>query len=558
MTALTALIALASVILPLALLYRPLGAYLGWVFTSPRHLAPERWGYRLLGVDPDREQSWRSYAGALLAFSAVGMLLLYALQRLQPWLPLSLGNGPVSPELSFNTAASFVANTNWQSYSPEQTLGHLVQAAGLTVQNFTSAAVGLAVAVALIRGLTAAATGVLGNFWVDLTRGLLRVLLPLAAVAAVVLLAGGVVQNLAGPTEIATVAGGTQSLPGGPVASQEAIKLLGTNGGGFFNANSAHPFENPGLFTNWFEIVLMLLIPVALTRLYGRLVGDARQGYAVLGVMSTLFVAAFGALVALESAGGGAVPQLAGAAVEGKEQRFGIVWSALFATTSTGTSTGAVNSMHDSFTALGGMVPLLNMMLGEVSPGGVGSGLYGLLMLAIVAVFVAGLLVGRTPEFLGKKIGPREMKLATLYLLVTPSLVLAGTALSLAIPGARDSVTGTSILNPGPHGTSELHYAFTSAANNNGSAFAGLTADTPWLNMSLGVAMLLGGFVPIVLVLALAGSLSRVRAAAPTAGTLPTDGPLFVALVIGVVLILTALTYFPALALGPLAEGLAA
>ncbi len=492
----------------------------------------------------------------MLAFSAVGLLILYTLQRVQHWLPLALGHGAVSPDLSFNTAASFVGNTNWQSYSGELTMGHLVQMTGLTVQNFTSAAVGMGVAVALIRGLAARSTGLGGNLWVEVVRGLLRVLLPISVVGAVLLMLGGVVQNLDAAMQATTLAGGRQSIPGGPVASQEVIKLLGTNGGGFFNTNSAHPFENPSAVTNYLELFLMLLIPVSLTRTYGLLVADTRQGHAVLAVMTILFTASYSALVWLESAARDAVPALAGGAFEGKETRFGIVASALFATVGTGTSTGAVNSMHDSYTSLGGMLPLLNMMLGEISPGGVGSGIYGMLVMAVIAVFIAGLLVGRTPEFLGKHVGPREVKLASLYILVTPTLVLVGTALSFTLPGLRESVVGTSILNPGPHGTSEVIYAFTSAANNNGSAFAGLTADTPWFNTALGVAILLGRFVPIALVLALAGSFSMASPAEATVGTLPTHRPLFIILLTGVVIIVTALTYFPVLTLGPLAEGL--
>ncbi|MBO3087860.1 potassium-transporting ATPase subunit KdpA [Cellulomonas dongxiuzhuiae] len=556
MTALPAVLSLVAVLLVLAALYRPLGDWMAHVYTSGTDWRVERGLYRLLGVDPRSEQTWPVYLRSVLAFSFVGVVLVYALQRTQQWLPLSLGLGAPSEHLAFNTAASFVGNTNWQSYSPELTLGHTVQVAGLVVQNFVSAAVGMAVAVALVRGFAYRRSGTIGNFWVDLLRGCLRILLPGALVAAVLLAVGGVVQNLAGFTDVTTLAGGTQSIPGGPVASQEAIKLLGTNGGGFYNANSAHPFENPTQWTNLLEILLMLVIPFCLPRTFGRMVGDHRQGYAIAAAMATIFSVSFLALVALESAATGTAPALAGAATEGKETRFGIVWTALFATTSTGTSTGAVNSMHDSYTALGGMMPMLNMMLGEVAPGGVGSGLYGMLVLAVVAVFVAGLLVGRTPEYLGKKIGPREIKLASLYILVTPTLVLAGTALSFGVPALRDSVEGTSIWNPGVHGMSEVLYAFTSAANNNGSAFAGLTANTPWLNTALGVAILLGRFVPMALVLALAGSLAAQDRVPATAGTLPTHRPQFVGLLTGVVVILTALTYFPVLALGPLAEGL--
>ena len=553
---LPAVLTLATLALILAAAYRPLGDYMAWVYSAPKDARAERGLYRLIGVDPASGQTWQAYARSVLAFSAIGVLAVYGLQRIQQWLPWSLGLPAPSEALSFNTAVSFVTNTNWQSYSPEATLGYTVQFAALAVQNFVSAAVGLAVAVALVRGLAFRRSGTIGNFWVDLTRGTFRLLLPLSVVAAVVLLAGGVIQNVAGFTDVTTAAGATQSIPGGPVASQEAIKLLGTNGGGFFNANSAHPFENPTGWTNLFEIVLMLIIPFSLPRTFGTMLGSARQGYAILGAMGVLFLASTLALTAFELAGRGTAPQLAGAAMEGKDVRFGIVGSTIFGSTSTLTSTGAVNSMHDSYTALGGMMPMLNMMLGELAPGGVGSGLYGILVMAVIAVFIAGLLVGRTPEYLGKKIGPREIKLASIYILVTPILVLSGTALSFAIPGVREDVTSTSIWNPGIHGFSEVLYAFTSAANNNGSAFAGLTANTPWFNTALGVAMLLGRFLPIVLVLALAGSFAAQDKVPATAGTLPTHRPLFVGLLIGVIVIVTALTYFPVLALGPLAEGL--
>ena len=431
-----------------------------------------------------------------------------------------------------------------------------MQFAALTVQNFVSAAVGIAVAIALIRGLAARRSGTLGNFWVDLIRGTLRILLPISVVAALGLLIAGVVQNFNGFTEVTTIAGATQTIPGGPVASQEAIKIFGTNGGGFFNANSAHPFENPNIWTNLFQVLLMLAIPFSLPRTFGRMVGDRRQGIAIVSVMATLYIASFAILTSVESAGMGTAPTAAGSAMEGKEQRFGILGSTLFATTSTGTSTGAVNSMHDSYTALGGMLPMLNMMLGEISPGGVGSGLYALLVLAIISVFIAGLLIGRTPEYLGKKIGPKEIKLASLYILVMPTLVLTGVALSFAIPGIREDMEATSIWNPGVHGLSEVLYAFTSAANNNGSAFAGLTANTPWLNTSLGVVILIGRFLPMVLVLALAGSFAAQDKVPSTAGTLPTHRPQFVSLLTGVSVLITALTFFPVLALGPLAEGL--
>lgn len=546
----------ATVLLILGLLYRPLGDLIARIYTSDRDARIERGFYRAIGVDSRAEQTWQAYARSVLAFSAIGVLFVYALQRFQAVLPYSLGLPAVPEGLAFNTAVSFVTNTNWQSYSPELTLGYTVQLVGLAVQNFVSAAVGIAVAVALVRGFARRGSATIGNFWVDLTRGVGRLLLPLSIVAAVALLIGGVVQNFAGFTEVGTITGGTQVLPGGPVASQEAIKELGTNGGGFFNANSAHPFENPAPWTSVFEILLLLAIPVAMPRAFGRMIGDNRQGYAILAVMATIAVVSIAAVTWFEAVGQGTAPQLAGGAMEGKETRFGIFGSALFAGATTLTSTGAVNSMHDSYTALGGMIPMINMMLGEIAPGGVGSGLYGMLVLAVIAVFVGGLLVGRSPEYLGKKIGPTQIKLASLYILVTPILVLTGTALSFAIPGIRADMEATSIWNPGVHGLSEVLYAFTSAANNNGSAFAGLTANTPWLNTALGVAMLLGRFLPIVLVLALAGSLAAQGTTPPTAGTLPTHRPQFVGLLAVVAVVITALTYFPVLTLGPLAEGL--
>ena len=546
----------ATVVLILALLYRPLGDYIARVYQSSRDLRIERGLYRVIGVDPASAQTWQAYTRGVLVFSAIGVLFVYALQRFQAALPYSLGLPPVPEGLSFNTAISFVTNTNWQSYSPELTLGYTVQLAGLAVQNFVSAAVGIAVAIALVRAFASRRSGTIGNFWVDLVRGTFRLLLPLSIVAAVALLLAGVIQNFNGFIEVPTITAGSQVLPGGPVASQEAIKELGTNGGGFFNANSAHPFENPTPWSNVLEILLLLAIPFALPRAFGKIVDDNRQGYAILAVMSTIFVVSIAVLSWLEASGQGTAPQLAGGAMEGKEQRYGILGSTLFAGATTLTSTGAVNSMHDSYTALGGMMPMINIMLGEVAPGGVGSGLYGMLVLAVIAVFVGGLLVGRSPEYLGKKIGPREIKLASLYILVTPMLVLAGTALSFALPGISEEVETVSIWNPGVHGLSEVLYAFTSAANNNGSAFAGLTANTPWLNAALGVAMLLGRFIPMVLVLALAGSLAAQDAVPATAGTLPTHRPQFVGLLVGVAIIVTALTYFPVLTLGPLAEGL--
>jgi K+-transporting ATPase ATPase A chain len=430
-------------------------------------------------------------------------------------------------------------------------MGHLVQVAGLAVQNFVSAAVGIAVAMAFVRGLAGRGTGRLGNFWVDLTRAVLRVLLPIAAVAALVLVAGGAIQNFADPHTVTTLTGGRQTITGGPVASQEAIKELGTNGGGFANANSAHPFENPTSWTNWIEILLILLIPFSLPRTFGRMVGDRRQGVAIVAVMAGLALVSVVALNAAQLAHHGTVPGSATAATEGVETRFGVANSATFAAATTLTSTGAVDSAHDSYTALGGAVTMLNMMVGEVAPGGVGSGLYGMLILAIITVFVAGLMVGRTPAYLGNRIGSREMTLASMYFLVTPVIVLVGAGLAMALDGPRSSM-----LNAGPHGLSEVLYAFTSAANNNGSAFAGLTAATPFYDVALGLAMAFGRFLPIVLALALAGSLARRTPVPASAGTLPTHRPQFAGMVAGVTLVLVALTFFPALALGPLAEGI--
>lgn len=547
---------LATIVVVLVAIYRPLGDYMARVFTNPQDWRIERLFYRFIGVSARSEQSWGAYLRSVLAFSAIGVLTLYALQRVQAVLPYSLGLPATSEPLAFNTAISFVTNTNWQSYSPEVTLGYTVQVVGLTVQNFASAAVGIAVAVALMRGFAYRSSGTIGNFWVDLTRGTLRILLPLSTVVAVIFIAGGVIQNFAGFQDVTTITGSTQVLPGGPVASQEAIKILGTNGGGFFNTNSAHPFENPSPWTSMVQILLMLAIPFSLPRTFGRIVGDHRQGYAIAATMATLFIASTALMTAIELNGAGTAPHLAGGAMEGKEARFGIIGSTIFATTSTITSSGAVNSMHDSFTSLGGGMAMVNMMLGEVAPGGVGAGIYGILIIAILAVFVAGLMVGRTPEYLGKKIGAREIKLVSLYILTTPTLVLVGTALSFAIPAVRADVEATSIWNPGLHGFGEVLYAFTSAANNNGSAFAGLTANTPWFNTALGIAMLLGRFLPILFVLALASSLASQDKVPATAGTLPTHRPQFVGLLLGTVVIVSALTYFPVLALGPLAEGL--
>ncbi|GII87933.1 potassium-transporting ATPase potassium-binding subunit [Sphaerisporangium siamense] len=542
---------IGSLIVALALTHRPLGDYMYRVYSGTRHLAVERLIYRFVGVQPDAEQRWSVYARSVLAFSAVSILFLYGFQRLQDKLFLSLGFPPVTDHVAWNTAVSFVTNTNWQAYSGESTLGHLVQMAGLAVQNFVSAAVGMSVAIALVRGFARRRTENLGNFWVDLTRGTLRVLLPIAFIGAVALVIGGVIQNFAEPHAVTTLTGAKQTLTGGPVASQEIIKELGNNGGGFYNANSAHPFENATAWTNWIEIFAILVLPFALPRTFGRMVGDKRQGYAIVAVMGVLACASVALLTGLEIAHNGTVPQAVGAALEGKEIRFGVPNSATFGAATTLTSTGAVNSFHDSYTALGGMMTMVNMMLGEVAPGGVGAGLYGMLMLAVITVFVAGLMVGRTPEYIGKKIGAREIKLASLYFLTTPVLVLIGTALAMGSPERR-----ASMLNGGPHGLSEVLYAFTSASNNNGSAFGGLTVNTPWYDVALGLCMAFGRFLPIIFVLALAGSLARQAPAPVSVGTLPTHRPQFVGMVVGVTVILVALTFLPALALGPLAEGI--
>ncbi len=537
----------------LALTYRPLGDHMARVYGSKKHLRAEKWIYKAIGADPDSPMRWTAYLRGVLAFSAAGVLFLYLLQRLQGSLPGSLGFRSIDPDQAFNTAASFVANTNWQSYAGEQAMGHVVQTAGLAVQNFVSAAVGIAVAVALVRGFTTRSrTGELGNFWADLVRGVVRILLPISVIGALVLVACGALQNFSGIHEVGQFMGGSRQWNGGAVASQEVIKELGTNGGGYFNANSAHPFENPTPLSNLFEIYLILVIPFALTRTFGRMAGSLRQGYALLATMATIWLGLTALMMWTEFHHGGPAFDVAGGAMEGKETRFGIGGSSLFAVATTLTSTGAVNSFHSSYTGFGGGIEMLGMQLGEIAPGGVGSGLYGMLVMAVIAVFVAGLMVGRTPEYLGKKIGTREIKLAACYILITPALVLGFTAVSMALPTPKESM-----LNSGAHGFSEILYAYTSGANNNGSAFGGLSADTNWFNTTLGLAMLLGRFLPMVFVLALAGSLARQQPVPTTAGTLRTEKPLFAGLLVGAILIITGLTYFPALALGPLAEGLA-
>ncbi|MFC9701673.1 potassium-transporting ATPase subunit KdpA [Streptomyces sp. NPDC056943] len=544
---------LLALIAALALSYRPLGDYMARVYSSDKHLRVEKWIYKGIGANPGVEMRWPAYLRGVLAFSAVSVLFLYLLQRVQGSLPGSLGFVSIDPDQAFNTAASFVANTNWQSYYGEQAMGHVVQTGGLAVQNFVSAAVGIAVAVALVRGFARSRTGELGNFWADLVRGTVRILLPIAVIGALVLVACGAIQNFSGIHEVGQFMGGSQQWNGGAVASQEVIKELGTNGGGYFNANSAHPFENPNGLSNLFEIYLILVIPFALTRTFGRMVGSLKQGYAILGTMAAIWLGFTALMMWTEFAHNGPAFDLAGGAMEGKETRFGIGGSSIFAVATTLTSTGAVNSFHSSYTGFGGGITMLGMQLGEIAPGGVGSGLYGMLIMAIIAVFIAGLMVGRTPEYLGKKIGTREIKFAACYILVTPALVLCFTAVAMALDTPSHSMT-----NSGAHGFSEILYAYTSGANNNGSAFAGLNADTQWFNSTIGIAMLLGRFLPMVFVLALAGSLAEQKPVPETAGTLRTEKPLFTGLLVGTILIITGLTYFPALALGPLAEGLAA
>jgi potassium-transporting ATPase potassium-binding subunit len=543
----------ALLVVALGACYVPLGNYIARVFSDTKHWRVERGIYGLCGIDPEADMRWSVYARSILAFSLVAVLFLYLIERTQHWLFLSVGMANVTPVTAWNTAASFVTNTNWQNYSGESTMSYLTQMGGLAVQNFLSAAVGLAVAIAMIRGFTRSRTDKLGNFWVDLTRGTIRVLLPISVIGAIILIAGGLIQNFADFHTIATLAGGHQTIPGGPVASQEVIKELGNNGGGFFNANSAHPFENPNGFTNIFEIFLILLIPFSLPRTFGRMVKDNRQGFALLAVMVIIWAAAVGGLAFFETHLGtaGAAPQLAHGAYEGVETRFGTPGCSLWAASTTVTSTGAVNCFHDSLTPFGGAITLFDMALGEIAPGGIGAGMYGILVLAIVTVFVAGLMVGRTPEYIGKKIRPTEMKYASLYFLTLPVVILSFAALSIGTKQGQ-----TPIFNPGPHGLTEVMYAFTSMANNNGSAFAGLGTAATWYQVTGGIVMLLGRFAPEIFALGLAGSLARQAPVPESAGTLDTRTPLFVGMLVGVILILVGLTYFPALALGPFAEGL--
>jgi K+-transporting ATPase ATPase A chain len=543
----------------LAVCYVPLGNYIARIFTTGKHWRVERAIYKLIGVDPAADQKWSTYLRSVLSFSVVSVLFLYGMQRLQHYLLLNVFHLPnVPPALAWNTAVSFTTNTNWQNYSGENTLGYLVQMAGLAVQNFMSAAVGLVVAIAMIRGFVRSKTDRLGNFWVDVTRATLRLLLPLSVIGAIILVASGAIDNFNAYHTVTTLAGGHQTIPGGPVASQEVIKDMGNNGGGFFNANSAHPFEDPTAFTTLFEIFLLLLIPFATPRAFGKMVGDNRQGYALLAVMVAIWALAVGGISFFEAQGAGTATHLAHGAMEGVETRFGRPACSLFAASTTVTSTGAVNCFHDSLTPFGGGIALFDIALGEIAPGGIGAGMYGILILAIVTVFVAGLMVGRTPEYLGKKIRPVEMKYAALYFLSLPVVILTAAGLSLALRNFPSATTSPlhSILNPGPHGLTEIMYAFASEANNNGSAFAGLGTNTIWYNTVGGIVMLLGRFAPEIFALGLAGSVARQGKTPASVGTLDTRSPLFVGMVIAVVLVLVGLTYFPALALGPFAEGL--
>lgn len=563
-TTVAAWLQIGFLIAALAIIYVPFGDYMARTLNSPKHLAAERVLYKVMRVAPDREQSWKGYALAATAFSAISFVALYGVQRIQQWLP-TFGNSQeaVAPSMSFNTAMSFVANTNWQSYTPEQTLTNLSQMVGLTVQNFVSAGVGIAVAIAIVRGFCRSNTTELGNFWVDLTRTVIRVLIPVCTIFAILFLTQGMVQSFSNGLDVTSLSGEAQTISTAPVASQEAIKLVGTNGGGILAANSAHPFENPTPISNLLSILAILCIPVSLTRTFGTMVakagvGSQRHGLVILSVMAMLWAGLLAVISWAEYHASGVAAAASGIQMEGKEVRFGIPASALFAVSTTGTSTGAVNSAHDSYSALGGGSLILNMLFGEIAPGGVGSGLYGILVLAVLAVFIGGLLVGRTPEYLGKKIGRREITCASLSILVMPTLVLVGVAITAILPSALDAQGNSG--DPGTpnsaHGFSEYLYAFASASNNNGSAFGGLTVTDHWFQASLGVCMILGRLLPIVLGLAMAGAFAQQRRTAQTIGSFPTDGALFSGLLLGTAVLVAALTFVPALALGPVSEAL--
>lgn len=542
-------------------LVKPLGGYMTRIYNGERTLMSfvfgplERGLYRVAGTSERQEQHWTIYAVSMLLFNLAGVLILYALQRVQGALPYNpAGMGAVAPELAFNTAVSFVTNTNWQNYGGESTMSYLTQMAGLTVQNFVSAATGMAIAVALIRAFARKSMNTVGNFWVDMTRTTVYILLPFCVILTLVYVALGVPQTLGAYIDATTLEGAKQTIAVGPVASQLAIKMLGTNGGGFFNVNSAHPFENPDAFSNLIQMVSIFALGAALTNVFGRMVGNEKQGWAILSAMGVLFLGGVTVCYWAEAAGNPLVHALGieGGNMEGKEARFGIALSALFAVITTAASCGAVNAMHDSFMALGGMIPMINMMLGEIIIGGVGAGFYGILLFVVIAIFVAGLMVGRTPEYLGKKIEAKEVKMAMLAVLCLPLAMLCFTAVAVILPSAV-----ASIANAGPRGFSEILYAYTSAAANNGSAFGGLSGNTSWYNITLGLAMLMGRFLVIVPALAIAGSLVAKKAVPASAGTFPTDGPLFVGLLVGVILVVGGLTFFPALALGPVVEHLA-
>jgi potassium-transporting ATPase potassium-binding subunit len=533
------------------ILHVPLGDYMARVYSDSRHWRVEKAILRLIGAQPDDQQRWTKYGGSLLAFSMTSVLLLYGVLLLQTLLPQPWGHKGMTPALAFDTAISFVTNTSWQNYPGESTLGHVGLATGIGIQAFASAAVGMCVGVVLMRGLAQCQVHELGNFWVDLVRTVLRILIPLAAIVTLILLALGVIQNFGGAQNVSTLAGGNQTIPGGPVASWESIKLMSGDGGGAFNANSAHPFENPTSLSNIVEIVAMLLIPVSFIRTFGVMVGDKRQGWALLGAAVILFAIGSAAVIGAEVIPHGTVIHAVGAPTEGTETRFGVPGSALFGQAATGSGDGAANSSYDSFASLSGGMLLANIMLGEVAPGGPGSGLYGLVVMALLAVFLGGLMVGTTPEYLTKRLRAPQMKLVSAYVLVLPAVILLGCAVAMAFPGER-----AAMLNTGPHGLSEVLYAFTSSTGNNGSAFAGLSGNTTWYNVALALAMVAGRFLPIIFVLALAGSFAAERTGVVTAGTLRTHQPNFVGLIAGVTLMMVGLEYLPALALGPLADGL--
>ncbi len=543
----------ALLVAALAACYVPLGNYIARIFTSDKDWAVERGFYKLIGIDRTADQKWSTYLRSILAFSFVSVLFLYGLQRLQHYLPYDQNLPAVTPDTAFNTAASFVTNTNWQNYAGEATMGYVTQMSGLVVQQFLSAAVGLVVAIAMIRGFVRSRTDKLGNFWVDVTRCVIRLLIPLSIVGGLVLIAGGAIENFTAYHSITTLSGAHQTMVGGPVGSSEIIKDMGNNGGGWFNTNSAHSFENPNPFTNWFEIFALLLIPFATPRAFGKMVKDNRQGFALVAVMVIIWAAAVGGISLFEAhtSIGGTATVLAGHAAEGTQVMTGTPGCSLFAASTTVTSTGAVNCFHDSLTPFGGGIALFDIALGEIAPGGIGAGMYGILILAVVTVFVAGLMVGRTPEYIGKKIRPTEMKYAALYFLTLPVIILTAAGLSIGTQKGQSA-----IFNPGPHGLTEVVYAFASEANNNGSAFAGLGTAATWYQLMGGFVMLFGRFMPEIFALGLAGSLARQQPVPVSAGTLDTRTPLFVGMLVGVVLILVGLTYFPALALGPFAEGL--